>query len=283
MDKPSLFVASSKEGIDFARAVREALVNDAEVTVWDEGFFALSQTFIEGLITGLPRFDFAVLVLTPDDFVISRAAESFGPRDNLLFELGLFMGSLGRGRTFVLRDASANLKMPSDLSGLVTATYDWPRKDSNHRAAVGAACDGMRKIVRDLGVIDRKAAKALNEIRTRQDEHSQELSRQQAQIRSLQVALQGIVTKYELDKLTGLQRSEPFMCYYSDDLFEEMKRLRAMGLVQHQEGSGLAAMKRGYKDRNAKFDLRNFFYITAQGREYLALRQQIMAEDAESP
>jgi len=283
MDKPSLFVGSSKEGVDFARAVRDALATDAEVTVWDEGFFVLGQTFIEGLITGLPRFDFAVLVLTPDDFVVSRAAESFGPRDNLLFELGLFMGGLGRGRTFVLRDASTTLKMPSDLSGLVTASYDWPRKDSNHRAAVGAACDGMRKILRDLGVIDRKAAKALNEIRTRQDEHSQELSRQQAQIRSLQVALQGIVTKYELDKLNGLQQSEPFMCYYSEDLFEEMKRLRAMGLVQHQEGSGLAAMKRGYKDRNAKFDLRDFFYITAQGREYLALRQQIMTEDAESP
>lgn len=283
MDKPSLFVGSSKEGIDFARAVRDALANDAEVTVWDEGFFALSHTFIEGLITGVPRFDFAVLVLTPDDFVVSRAAESFGPRDNLLFELGLFMGSLGRGRTFVLRDASADLKMPSDLSGLVTASYDWPRKDVNHRAAVGAACDRMRKIVRDLGVIDRKAAKALNEIRTRQDEHSQELSRQQAQIRSLQVALQGIVTKYEFDKLNGLQHSEPFMCYYSDDLFEEMKHLRAMGLVHHQEGSGLAAMKRGYKDRNNKFDLRDFFYLTAQGREYLALRQQMMAEDAESP
>jgi CAP12/Pycsar effector protein, TIR domain len=282
MDKPSLFVGSSKEGVDFARAVRDALATDAEVTVWDEGFFVLSQTFIEGLITGLPRFDFAVLVLTPDDFVVSRAAESFGPRDNLLFELGLFMGGVGRGRTFVLRDTSTNLKMPSDLSGLVTATYEWPRKDGNHRAAVGAACDGIRKIVRDLGVIDRKAAKALNEIRTRQDEHSQELSRQQAQIRSLQVALQGIVTKYELDKLIGLRGAEPFMCYYSDDLFEEMKRLRAMGLVQHQEGSGLAAMKRGFKDRNAKFDLRDFFYITAQGREYLALRQQIMTEDAES-
>src|SRR5437763_16869360 len=135
VDKRSLFVGSSKEGIDFARAVRDALANDAEVTVWGEGFFVLSHTFIEGLITGLPRFDFAVLVLTPDDFVVSRAAESFGPRDNLIFEVGLFMGQLGRARTFILYQSNAKVRIPSDLAGLTLASYDWPRNDGSYKAA----------------------------------------------------------------------------------------------------------------------------------------------------
>jgi Predicted nucleotide-binding protein containing TIR-like domain len=279
MNKPSLFIGSSAEGLDFARAVRADLTHDAEVTIWNEGAFALGQTLIESLVNALPRFDFAVLVLTPDDLVVSRQTESFGPRDNVLFELGLFMGRLGRSRTFVLHQVSSRLKMPTDLAGVITARYDWPRQDNNHRAAVGAACDSIRQAIRDLGVIEAKTAKALIDIRSRQDAQGEELSRQQAQIRSLQVALQGIVTRYEFDKLLGLEASQPFMCHYSEDLYEELKKLRAMGLVRNHEGTGLATMRREYKDRNKQFDLRRFFYITNDGLEYLALRRRISADE----
>lgn len=279
MAKPSLFIGSSSEGLDFARAVRSVLAQDAEVTIWNEGFFALGNTFIETLVTALPRFDFAVLVLTPDDLVTSRDIEGFGPRDNVLFELGLFMGRLGRARTFILHQAAAALKLPSDLAGVTTAVYEWPRGDRNHVAAVGAACDSIREVVRDLGVTEAKTAKALGEITSRQERQEEELSRQQAQIRSLQVSLQGIVTQYELDKLIGLDADAAFLCYYSDDLHAELKRLRAMGLVRHHEGTGLGDIRRDYKDRNAQFDLKRFFYITDQGREYLKLRHQLLAED----
>ena len=275
MNKPSLFIGSSSEGLAFAQAVRAGLEADAEITLWNEGVFPLGQTFIEALFNALPRFDFAVLVLTGDDLVFSRRAEALGPRDNVLFELGLFMGRLGRSRTFVLHQATAELKIPSDLSGLVTATYDWPRADDNRRAAVGSACDSIRQIVRDLGVVEAKTSRALVDLRSRQDVQGQELGRQQAQIRSLSVALQGIVTRYEFEKLVGLHADAPFMCYYSEDLYQELKRLRAMGLVRHHEGTGLSTLKREYKDRNATFDLRRFFYITASGVEYLSLRREI--------
>ena len=161
MSKPSLFVGSSSEGLDFARAVRTGLAADVEVTIWNEGVFALGQTFIEALVNALPRFDFAVLVLTPDDFVVSRDTEALGPRDNVLFELGLFMGHLGRSRTFVLHPVATGLKIPTDLAGIVTAGYEWPRSDNNHRAALGAACDGIRQAIRDLGIIDKKTSRAI--------------------------------------------------------------------------------------------------------------------------
>jgi hypothetical protein len=275
MSKPSLFIGSSSEALAFAQAVRFGLEADAEVTMWNEGVFPLGQTFIEALFNALPRFDFAVLVLTADDPVFSRQAEALGPRDNVLFELGLFMGRLGRSRTFVLHQATAALKIPSDLSGLVTATYEWPRADDNRRAAVGSACDSIRQIVRDLGVVEAKTSRALVDLRSRQEVQGQELLRQQAQIRYLNVALQGIVTTYEYAKLVGLHTDAPFMCYYSDDLYQEVKHLRAMGLVRHHEGTGLSDLKRDYKDRDAKFDLRRFFHITTSGIEYLSLRHEI--------
>ncbi len=151
--RPSLFIGSSTEGLDFARAARACLESDAEVTLWNEGVFALGQTFIEGLTEAVSRFDFALLVLTPDDLVQSRAAESIGPRDNVLFELGLFMGRLGRERTFILHRAEPGLRLPSDLAGLSTAQYHWPRADGNHRAAVAAACDRMRGAIRLQGIL----------------------------------------------------------------------------------------------------------------------------------
>jgi hypothetical protein len=280
MTKPSLFVGSSSEGLEFARAARAGLESDAEVSLWNEGVFPLGQTFVEALLNALPRFDFAVLVLTPDDFTVSRTQETLAPRDNVLFELGLFMGRLGRPRTFVLHQASTALKMPSDLAGLVTATYDWPRADGNYRAAVGVACDRIRQVIRDLGVIEAKTAHAIVDLRTRQKAQKQELDQQQAQIRSLRVALQGIVTTYEHDKLVGLRADAPFMCYYSEDLYQELKRLRAMGLVRHNDGTGLSTIKRDYKDRNAMFDLRRFFHITDSGVEYLSLREEMSGADA---
>lgn len=148
---PSVFVGSSSEGLEFARAVRAALEREAEVTVWEEGVFELGQTFIEALTDALAQFDFAVLVLTPDDVVQSRLTEMSSPRDNVIFELGLFMGSLGRGRTFFLQQSDVGLRIPSDLSGIAFGTYNWPRSDKNHRAAVATACDTICNKIRLLG------------------------------------------------------------------------------------------------------------------------------------
>lgn len=78
--RPTVFIGSSSEGKKFAVAVQAALEADAEVTTWDQGFFTPGQTFIEGLIDGSSRFDFAVLLLTPDDVVQSRSAELLSPK-----------------------------------------------------------------------------------------------------------------------------------------------------------------------------------------------------------
>lgn len=272
MNKPSVFIGSSSEGLEFARAVRSLLTQDAEITLWNEGLFGLGSTFIETLITSLSRFDFAILIFTPDDIIQSRDVETFSPRDNVIFELGLFMGFLGRSRTFVLHQSNAKVKIPSDLAGMVTATYEWPREDKSYKSAVGAACDSIRDVIRDLGIAESKVSKVVNNIQQRQE-------RQEAEIRSLQITLQGIVTQYELEKLVGLSKQSPFLCYYSDDLIDEIKRLRAMNLVKNHEGVGLRVIMQDYKDKKLQFDLRQFFYLTEQGRDYLRVRRELLQDE----
>jgi predicted nucleotide-binding protein len=89
MNKPSIFVGSSSEGLDVARAIEFPLQHDAEITIWNEGFFGLGTGTLEALVNAIERFDFATLVLTGDDLVVSRDVSSLGPRDNVMFELGL--------------------------------------------------------------------------------------------------------------------------------------------------------------------------------------------------
>jgi predicted nucleotide-binding protein len=119
MTKPSIFIGSSSEGLEIARAIEFQLKDVGEITIWNEGVFGLGLGTLESLVNALERFDFAILALTPDDFTVSRNVPTSSPRDNVMFELGLFMGRLGRSRTFIVYDVSTKLKIPSDLAGVI--------------------------------------------------------------------------------------------------------------------------------------------------------------------
>ena len=267
MNRPSVFIGSSSEGLEFARAVRSLLKDDAEITLWNEGFFQLGHTFIETLVNALPRFDFAVLVLYSDDLVKSRNLEMFGPRDNVIFELGLFMGRLGRSRTFIVHQHNAAVKIPSDLSGVTTATYEWPREDKSHEGALGAACDRIRNVIRDLGVSEAKTSKAISDIESRQNQQAQE-------IKLLRFFVANFIGRYELMHLEGLEKGKPYSFDCVRQTFEqELVRLRSFGLIDHIKGKGIVAMK-----QEGQGDLNDHFRITDLGKDYLKLRREVVSE-----
>lgn len=257
MNKPALFVGSSSEGLDLARAVRALLAEDAEVTLWKEGLFGLGSTFIESLINALPRFDFSALVLTADDLLTSREVTTLGPRDNVLFELGLFMGRLGRERTFVIRPRGDQIKIPSDLAGLTTAMFDWPRADHNHQAAVGPACDGIREMIRRLGYLETRAS---TQIRAVQEEQVRQGTDLQTILRFL---LENFVSEYELTHLKKLASGEPFPFRKSDTFEKELRRLLSLGLIARRPNKGIRSLF------SAGDDVRNHLEITQRGKWYL--------------
>src|SRR5262249_30293377 len=104
VSKPKLFIGSSKKNLRVAKILAIGLEADAEVKVWDEGVFGLNQGFLETLLKILEDYDFAVFILAPDDLIISKDGTTPSPRDNVLFESGLFMGVLGRARVFLVYD-----------------------------------------------------------------------------------------------------------------------------------------------------------------------------------
>jgi len=161
-----VFIGSSTEGLPVAEAIQQNLDYACDTTVWSQGIFGLGEGSLEALVDRVGDFDFAVLVLTPDDVVTSRGKAEQSARDNVLLELGLFLGAIGRKRTFIVYDRTANLKLPSDLAGVTPATYQRHRTD-NLQAALGACCTKIKNAIEGLGVRPRE------KVQTRIDEHTQ--------------------------------------------------------------------------------------------------------------
>jgi predicted nucleotide-binding protein len=88
----------------------------------------------------------AYLFFAPDDEVKTRDIVKPTARDNVIFEAGLFIGKLGRFRSFVVKPRHAVIQIPSDLSGLSVADYDSSRQDVV--AALGPASSKIAAAIR---------------------------------------------------------------------------------------------------------------------------------------
>jgi hypothetical protein len=133
-----VFIGSSTEGKDYARAIGDVIVGlgGYEILPWWSAVFPVGETFIESLISAADRVDAAVLVATPDDLRVMRQREDFVIRDNVLYEYGLFSGKFGRFRTALA--VVGNTVCPTDLRGVTCISlpvkedgYDWPGYRAN--------------------------------------------------------------------------------------------------------------------------------------------------------
>ena len=162
MNKPSVFIGSSKEGLKIAKAIQLNLNSVCEATIWSQGVFGLSKGYLEELVLSLDKFDFAILVLTPDDMTISREVEFQSPRDNVIFELGLFVGGIGRNRTYVVYESTNMIKIPSDLTGISMATFEL-FSTGDLIASTGACCTLLEKEIEINGIRENKRFNQLAE------------------------------------------------------------------------------------------------------------------------
>lgn len=152
--KPRAFIGSSVEGLSIAYAVQQNLVHQVETTVWDQGIFHLSSTTIESLTSTLNEVDFGIFVFSPDDTTTIRGETNSSVRDNVLFEMGLFIGKLGRDRVFFLVPEKSEIHIPTDLVGITAGKFDANRQDGSMQAATGPACHQIRTQIEKLGLSD---------------------------------------------------------------------------------------------------------------------------------
>ena len=155
MNKPRIFLGSSGKQEKLLQAVARGLEDVADVQPWTTSFNP-GTTTIERLIELSREVDFAAFVFAQDDWTSqdpkttsSQGSGQASPRDNVIFEAGLFGGTLGMRRTFILHAHES--KLPTDLLGLTCVRYD----GSSSAAEVKAVCQKLRNAIENEGRVTR--------------------------------------------------------------------------------------------------------------------------------
>lgn len=167
-ETPRIFIASSREALHIAEAVNIRLEGDARIKQWDNAF-DLSSLTLPALCARTKETDYAVFVFHKDDQVIIRGNTFSTVRDNVVFELGLFIGALGLEKCFVLvpKSVEGEFRLPTDLAGLTVAAYDDTLEDMVD--AVATSCAKVKQAIRKISAASEAAQPAAQQQTTQAD------------------------------------------------------------------------------------------------------------------
>lgn len=144
--KKKIFIGSSKEALNIARKIKSCLRYDAHVDTWADGLFdEPGKAYIEVLEDILDRYEYGIFIFNPDDKVFSRGQILDIPRDNVIFEYGMFLGKHTRKKAFFVVPRGINIKIMTDVLGITCLDYD-PTNPNLH-SAVSDACDQIRDLI----------------------------------------------------------------------------------------------------------------------------------------
>lgn len=223
MRKPRIFLASSVEGLGVANAINECLDYDAEIVHWKDGFNLSSYT-IDSLMEKSRTVDFAIFVFTPDDVSTIREQSHIVVRDNVLFELGLFIGNLTKERCFIIKPRGIDLHFPTDLLGLTPADFDGNRSDNDLTQAVNAPCNKVKKEIVRLGLATDDAS--IIKVRTKKTGFDYKVGVTECRL-LLEIFEKG------LHNVEGVQSGEIFNDSSSQDFFSiAVIKLERLGFIQ---------------------------------------------------
>lgn len=144
--KPRIFIGSSKEGLEVAEYIQAALTPEFECVLWTNDIFKFNESFLDTLLKEASLFDFGILVATKDDYSTIRSKSFETPRDNVIFEFGLFIGRLGPSRAFVIQETDA--KLPSDMLGITVPQFE-RTKDLSLSTSLNNEIERIRKTIRE--------------------------------------------------------------------------------------------------------------------------------------
>lgn len=155
MEKPRIFLGSSGKQVKLLEALTRGLEDVVHVEPWTTSFNP-GTTTLERLLELTREVDFAAFVFAQDDWTtnspLAAPAPTPGqasPRDNVVFEAGLFGGVLGMRRTFLLH--ANDSKLPTDLLGLTCVRYD----GSTDAAEMTVVCQKLRNAIENVGRVTR--------------------------------------------------------------------------------------------------------------------------------
>jgi hypothetical protein len=238
--RPLLFIGCSSESLEVAYGAQANLQDVADVVVWDQGIFGLSQNILDALLDRLDDSQFGLFIFAPDDLVKIRGTEMRATRDNVIFEVGLFIGRLGVKRTFIILPKNApDLHLPADIMGRTAATYMPFDRPGLWQSALAPAC---RRIKAEIEAVLKRRA---------QQTASEQLSH------------------YEWRHLINLANGKVKAYVGRASLRSELRHLRDIGLVKSRPGKHIKDMAMG-----RSLNLSEYIELTAVGSDLVAGMQK---------
>jgi len=132
--KPKIFIGSSKAGYSIAEKVKANLQNIGDCYLWqDPHVWEPNKSTFDNLLRMVSYFDFGVFVATADDLTMTNDKLVIEPRDNVILEMSLFLGAMGKDKSFLL--VEQDIKLPSDFNGIYM-----PRFDKTDDKSINDAC-----------------------------------------------------------------------------------------------------------------------------------------------
>ncbi|MGI6572578.1 MAG: TIR domain-containing protein [Fermentimonas sp.] len=124
--KRKIFIGSSREGLSVAEKIKDAINEKCQdwldCELWNEGkVFSINNGTLDSLIKASRKYDYGIFIASNDDTVSKRRKRYKTMRDNVLFEMGLFLGSLGLNRAFLI--THSEISLPSDFNGVTMIRY----------------------------------------------------------------------------------------------------------------------------------------------------------------
>lgn len=133
--KPKIFIGSSTSGVKVAEKVKANLSTIGDCYIWNEpNIWEPNRSTFENLLRMVSFFDFGVFVATADDLTLTNDKIVIEPRDNVILEMALFCGSMGRDKSFLL--VEDGIKLPTDFNGIYM-----PRFKLIDDVSIKNACD----------------------------------------------------------------------------------------------------------------------------------------------
>jgi hypothetical protein len=145
MSLPLVFVGSSSEQLPLVKEILRGLGQSAVVRPWNTSIKP-GVTTLDGLLANANEADFALFIFGPDDWTESRSVAVASPRDNVVFEAGMFGGLLGWRRSIIVH--ARGVKLPSDLLGLTMINYD-ASGDPAHEGRL--VSNRIKEVIEELG------------------------------------------------------------------------------------------------------------------------------------
>jgi hypothetical protein len=223
--KPTLFIGSSTARLPIAYGLKQLLADCADVTVWNEApEFVMGESILNGLIRVGEGYDFALLVFGQDDVTMMGGVELPTVRDNVIFELGLFMGHMGTGRAFWLSPRGSRAPyLSSDLGGIIHLEFDEPEM-AGAAALVESLAETRDKIVRQISSLGFRTNRTSHVVPMRRALCLASSQYSQARFRQDLEYIHAFFSEDEVKSAQGVT-AEGFQDYFSPNTFWDIVHL----------------------------------------------------------